>query len=147
MAEPSSATGAVEVLSVTDGDTIRVLFEGRSEPVRYIGIDTPETSGPQHEYAALRHCTRAHAREASELNRRLVGRRVRLRFEGRRRDRYGRLLAYVYSEPDGTLVNAELIRRGFAEANDFGDSHGHEELFDQLTAAARRARTGLWGRC
>src|SRR5687767_12811165 len=81
-----------EVVSVTDGDTIEVLLGGRAEDVRYIGIDTPEVDP-----SIGVECFGA---EASALNRRLVsGRTVRLVFDDELRDRYGRLLAYVYAGP------------------------------------------------
>ncbi len=91
------------VVSVTDGDTIKVrLADGREEKVRYIGINTPEMDQPFGE-------------EAKSANQALVtGREVRLVRDVRERDRYGRLLRYVYV--DGLFVNAELVRIGYAQA-------------------------------
>ncbi len=95
-----------EVLRVIDGDTIEVDFEGRREPVRYIGIDSPEPSDSR---AAVREL----ADRATDANRSLVGgRRVRLEFDVQRRDRYGRLLAYVWV--GDTLVNGALVAAGVA---------------------------------
>ena len=98
------------VVRVVDGDTIEVqLPDGRREKVRYIGINTPgihhPTKGAQPGGA-----------EAREMNRRLVeGKTVDLEFDVQQRDKYGRLLAYVRTK-DGTLVNTELVFRGFAGA-------------------------------
>lgn len=126
------------VVRVTDGDTIRVEVDGRSERVRYIGIDTPETRhsprGPQ-----------PFAEEASEANRRLVaGREVRLVFDVSERDRYGRLLAYVYLR-DGTFVNAKLVEEGYARALTVPPNVRHADDFRALEARARSERRGLWG--
>src|SRR3954469_18143133 len=78
------------VTRVVDGDTVHVALGGRDETVRYIGMDTPESVKPDTPVQCF-------ARKASAENHRLVeGRRVRLRFDAEARDRYGRLLAYVY---------------------------------------------------
>src|SRR5438093_5837945 len=78
------------VVRVVDGDTIYVDLGSRPEKVRYIGIDTPEIGPP------IRRLQPG-GREAAEVNRTLVeGKRVRLELDARERDRYGRLLAYVY---------------------------------------------------
>ncbi len=125
------------VTRVTDGDTIRVEFAGRQERVRYIGIDTPETRhsprGPQ-----------PFGAEASEANRRLVaGRQVRLIFDVDERDRYGRLLAYVYL-PDGTFINAKLVNEGYARVLTVPPNVRHADEFRTLETRARQARRGLW---
>jgi len=126
-----------EVLEVTDGDTIRVLLGGEVERVRYIGIDTPETS--RSPSGAERF-----GEEASAENRRLVeGRTVELAFDIGERDRYGRLLAYVYLR-DGTFVNAELVRNGFATVMTIAPNVRHASLFRELEAEARSAGRGLW---
>ncbi len=76
--------------------------------VRYIGINTPETKHPTKG-------VERYGKEASEANRKLVdGNTVSLKFDVEQRDRYGRLLAYVYLE-DGTLVNAWLLKYDFAQ--------------------------------
>ena len=80
--------GRVE--QVVDGDTIKVHLGGRLETVRYIGVDTPETVHPARGLEP-------YGKEASRFNASLVeGKMVRLEFDVERRDRYGRLLAYVY---------------------------------------------------
>jgi micrococcal nuclease len=126
---------------VVDGDTIHVSLAGRDEAVRYIGMDTPESKKPGTP-------VQCYALAASTANRRLVeGRRVRLRFDVERRDRYGRLLAYVYRRPDGLFVNAELVRRGFARQLTIPPDVAHAALFGRLARAARHAGRGLWARC
>jgi micrococcal nuclease len=122
------------VVAVSDGDTIRVRLDGgRVERVRYIGVDTPETA----------ECFSA---RASAFNARLVDdREVRLERDAEERDRYGRLLAYVYV--GDTFVNAELVRRGYAQPLTVPPNVQHAERFSRLARDARRAGTGLWASC
>jgi micrococcal nuclease len=121
-----------------DGDTLRIGVGGAEETVRLIGVDTPETVDPRRPVERF-------GKEASEFTRRLAeGKRVELREEigGRNRDRYGRLLRYVYLE-DGTLVNAEIIRRGYGHAYvRFPFSKMDEFL--ALQRQAREQGRGLW---
>ena len=125
------------VVRVVDGDTIHVRVNGRVEKVRYIGMNTPE----------LHHPTRREepgGRQAHAANRRLVeGKRVRLDLDVQSRDRYGRLLAYVWI--GDTMVNAELIRLGYAQVMTVPPNVRHQALFLQLQRDAREAGRGLWG--
>jgi micrococcal nuclease len=119
-----------------DGDTV-VLSDGRR--VRYIGVDTPETHHPRKPVEFM-------GREAKNFNRRLVeGQRVRLEFDVDRDDRYHRLLAYVYLA-DGTFVNAELVKQGYAQIMTIPPNVKHADLFLKLQQEAREAKRGLWGR-
>ena len=115
VAEP----GVARVLRVVDGDTVRVrLASGAEEPVRYIGVDTPESVTPDRPVECF-------GARASELNRRLVaGERLRLVSDRERRDRYGRLLAYAYRERDGLFVNAELLPPWLRDAAARGAERG-----------------------
>jgi micrococcal nuclease len=128
------------VVSVADGDTIRVrLASGRVERVRYIGIDTPELA----RYGQPADC---YAERAHAFNERLVGDRdVRLVRDVDERDRYGRLLAYVYAK--GTFVNAELVRRGFAAVLTVPPNVRYATRFRRLARTARREHRGLWASC
>ena len=126
----------VFVQRAVDGDTV-VLSTG--ERIRYIGVDTPELHHP-------RKPVQPYAREAKEFNRKLVeGKKVRLEFDVQRRDRYGRLLAYVFLE-DSTFVNAELLRQGYAQLLTIPPNVKHTDLFVTLQKEAREARRGLWNR-
>src|SRR4030042_1084522 len=94
---------------VIDGDTIAVEKNGKKEKVRLIGVDTPETVHPSKPVEYF-------GKEASEFTRKNVeGKRVNLEYDWQSRDKYGRLLAYVYIE-DGTFLNAEIIRQGYGFA-------------------------------
>ncbi|HEX9878705.1 MAG TPA: thermonuclease family protein [Candidatus Binatia bacterium] len=130
----------VNVVRVIDGDTIAVCcIQGKEEKVRYIGVNTPET---QHPAKGIGY----YGREAATANSRLVeGRAVRLEFDVQQRDRYGRLLAYVYLE-DGTFVNAWLVQEGYAQVMTVPPNVNYQEFFLKLQREAREAGRGLWGR-
>lgn len=137
----SPSASAARVVRVVDGDTILVSAAGRQERVRYIGVDTPETVKP-------RTPVQCFGKRASAFNHRLVdGRDVRLVFDAERRDRYGRLLAYVYRAGDGLFVNAELVRRGYATTLTIAPNVRFADRFRTLAAAARTAGRGLWSAC
>lgn len=122
----------VRVIRVIDGDTIEVSGGQR---VRYIGVDAPEVGGvPQH-----------YGPEATGLNNSLVaGRTVTLRKDVSDVDRFGRLLRFVYA--DGILVNAELVREGYARAKVYPPDTAYADCFAALEQEAMEAKRGLWGR-
>ena len=122
---------------VIDGDTILVRIGDRVETVRYIGVDTPETVHPTRGIEP-------YGLAASAFNRILVeGRQVRIELDMEPRDRYGRLLAYIYT--DSLFVNAELIRQGYAQVMTVPPNVRHVEEFVLLQRKARAAEAGLWG--
>ncbi len=136
-----SADGTGRVLRVVDGDTIQVRIGEVRERVRYIGVDTPETHKPGTP-------VQCYGRAASARNARLVdGERVRLETDAESRDRYGRLLAYVYRVRDGRFINADLVRGGFAEPLTIPPNVRHAETFADLAGEARRHGRGLWRAC
>lgn len=124
------------VVRVVDGDTIHVRIGDRTEKVRYIGVNTPELHHP-------RRGAQPGGREAAELNRQLVaGQRVRLELDVQERDRHGRLLAYVWI--GDLMVNAELVRRGYAQVMTVPPNVRHQQLFREQERDARQAGRGLW---
>jgi micrococcal nuclease len=135
-ADPRPLEGLV--VKVVDGDTIHVRIGERVETVRYIGVNTPE----------VHHPTRGEepgGRAAWEVNRALVAsRHVRLDLDVRARDRYGRLLAYVWV--GGTMINAELVDRGYAQVMTVPPNVRYQQLFLRLQRQAREAGRGLWRR-
>ncbi len=125
-------------MRVVDGDTIHVRIGARVEKVRYIGVNTPE----------VHHPTKGEepgGREAAEVNRRLVeGQAVRLELDVQERDRYGRLLAYVWI--GDLMINAELVRLGYAQVMTIPPNVRYQEVFLKLQREAREAGRGLWRR-
>jgi micrococcal nuclease len=139
--ERAPAGVAATVTRVVDGDTVRVALDGADETVRYIGVDTPESVKPGTPVECF-------AKEASARNAELVdGEEVRLRFDVERRDRYGRLLAYVYRARDGAFVNERLVRDGYARPLTVPPNVRFAERFARLAREARAARRGLWRAC
>lgn len=131
-APTADPTGIVS--AVIDGDTVVVAGVGT---VRYVGIDTPELHHPTKPLQRL-------ARRARDENRKLVfGQRVRIVRDRETRDRYGRLLGYVYV--GDVMVNAVLVRRGLARTLPIAPNTAHAAMFATLERAARQARIGLWG--
>jgi len=119
---------------VVDGDTI--VLDGR-ERVRLIGVDTPERDDRREDVRQL-------ARQATTFTReRVAGRRVRLEYDQTRHDRYGRTLAYVHVE-GGSMLNAEIIRRGYGYAY-VRHPFRYMAEFRAYERAARRSGAGLWG--
>ena len=137
--EPTGPVELATVASVTDGDTIRVILDGQNVPVRYIGIDTPETQNGFEWMGA----------EASAANAALVeGQQVVLEKDVSETDQYGRLLRYVWIEQDAgwLLVNLELLRLGFAQVTTYPpDVKYVDVLFLPAQQEAREAGLGLWG--
>lgn len=127
-----------QVVHVVDGDTIDVQIDGQTYPLRYIGIDAPEVPGTGQPGEWL-------GPEASLANERLVGAQtVYLEVDVSETDPYGRLLRYVFL-PDGALVNAELVRLGYARAHAYPPDLKYQELLEQMEQEARAAGRGLWG--
>jgi len=127
---------AGRVVGIVDGDTIKARIGDRTETVRYIGMNTPELHHPTKGVEPL-------AREATEANRKLVeGQTVRLELDVQERDRYGRLLAYVYF--GDMMVNAELVAQGYAQVMTIPPNVRHQELFLKLQREARLLQLGLW---
>jgi micrococcal nuclease len=136
------ATVSATVERVIDGDTIVARLGRRRERVRYVGMDTPETVKPNTP-------VQCYGPAAHALNARLLAghARVTLRFDQELRDRYGRLLAYVYRARDGLFVNAALVRAGAARTLEIAPNTAHASDFAALQAGARNSGRGLWGAC
>jgi micrococcal nuclease len=137
----TDAFGQAQVVRVIDGDTIAVRVGDHTEHVRYIGVDTPESVKPGTP-------VQCYAKRAAAANAALVaGHRVRLVGDVEHRDRYGRLLAYVYREGDGAFVNALLVRDGYARTLTIAPNVAHAAEFTRLAKTARTAGKGLWRAC
>ena len=126
------------VVRVIDGDTIAVVLEGErgERTVRYLGLDAPEKEGGNTFFAE----------EAFRYNRSLVeGRTIWLEFDEQKEDKYGRLLAYVYLDPEKlSMVNAILLAQGMAYLNVIPPNVKYAEKFRKLQAEAKRSGRGIW---
>jgi micrococcal nuclease len=137
--ETPAPSARAYVVRAVDGDTIEARIGDEVEDVRLIGVDTPETVKP----GAPVECFGPEA--SSFTHRALEGQRVRLVFGVKRRDVYGRLLAYAYV--DRRFFNAELVSRGLARTLEIPPNTLHRALFRRLELKAARAGRGLWGTC
>ena len=125
------------VTRVVDGDTIEVEIGGVEYDVRYIGIDTPETVHPSKPVGCF-------GPEASARNKELVqGKTVGLEKDVSETDRFGRLLRYVWVGEE--MVNAALVRDGYAQSSTYPPDVKHQQMFLDLQRQAREAGRGLWG--
>lgn len=129
---PPANAPATTVERVSDGDTIRLTGLGR---VRLIGVDTPEVFGH----------VECFGRAASDFVKRLLprGTRVRFRLGVDERDRFGRLLAYVWLA-DGRMLNVLLAERGYATPLTIAPNVEYSDLFVDAARRARAAGRGLW---
>lgn len=126
--------GWTRVRRVIDGDTLEV---SGSQRVRLIGVDAPE-------YRPWDGVVEPYGKRAGDyLREHLSGKRVRLVRDSSDRDRYGRLLRYVYTD-DGELVNARLVREGLARAKSYAPDTALQNELWQAQRQAREARKGLW---
>lgn len=133
--------GTYRVTAFHDGDTISVDMQGHEERIRFIGVDTPETQDP-------RKAVQCFGKAASSFTQELIGNNpVRLEADpiNSNRDRYDRLLRYVYL-PDGRLVQAELVKQGYGFAyTAFPFTKSAE--FSAYQREAREQNRGLWSEC
>ena len=126
----------VKVVRVVDGDTIEI--EG-GERVRYIGMDTPETVDP-------RKPVQCFGAEASKKNKELVeGKMVRLEKDVTDRDKYQRLLRYVWLGDE--MINKALVEGGFAHSYTYPPDVKYQAEFVKAEKVARDAKIGLWNSC
>ncbi|MEP0814480.1 MAG: thermonuclease family protein [bacterium] len=130
----------IELSRVVDGDTIEVEFMGAVDKVRYIGIDTPEMhypDGPPDPWAV----------EATKFNEKLLeGRKLTIEFDVDRRDKYGRILGYVWAEDkDGKfMVNAQLVRYGYAVLLTIPPNVKYVDRFKAAQEKAKEEKLNLW---
>lgn len=133
------ATRDVTVVRAIDGDTIVVRDGPRTETVRLLGVDTPETHHPTKPVGCYGPEAAAFTREQ------LTGRRVQLETDVETHDRYGRRLAYVIL--DGERFDDVLLREGFGRLLVIPPNGAHARAMLSEELEARRARRGLWGVC
>lgn len=140
--DPLPGDGQAVVEHVVDGDTVVVDIAGRSETVRLIGVDTPETKHPDRPVECF-------GPEASARLDELLpaGSAVRLERDVEARDRYGRLLAYVYRADDDVLVNLVLAEEGYADTAPFPPNTTRSAELAGAVSEARQRGAGRWSAC
>jgi micrococcal nuclease len=144
----SAAQGVVEnqpglysIDHFIDGDTIAITMNGKTETIRMIGVDTPETHKPNSPVQCYGPAAAAYVKN-------IIGSQsVRLAADPKstNRDRYDRLLRYVYM-PDGRMVETEVIKNGYGFAYTNFPFTKRAEFVD-LQDRANTAAKGLWANC
>ena len=135
---PNSAT----VKLVVDGDTIDIAIGGNTERVRFIGVNTPETKHPTKGVECF-------GPEASAYTEKLLpaGTKLRVERDIEARDKYGRLLLYVYIANSNVFVNLDLVLKGYARPMVFEPNTAHRADFAQAATQAELHNVGLWQAC
>ena len=146
-----SGTESATVKRVVDGDTLKVIYQGQEESVRLIGIDTPESKRNK---KARKDAGRsgkdvdqitAMGKEAAKYMRTIAreGDRLTIEFDVQKRDKYKRLLGYVYLE-NGRMLNEEIIKAGYASPMTIPPNVKYQDRFLKAYREAREAKRGLF---
>ncbi|ARD49611.1 thermonuclease [Sporosarcina sp. P37] len=128
----------VELVKTIDGDTIKIMYEGKEENVRYLLIDTPETNHP-------RLGKQPYGQQAKVRNQELLQKgKLEIEFDiGDKYDKYGRLLAYIYI--DGKSVQEQLLKEGLARvAYVYPPNTRHLDAFEKAEQQAKKSGIGIW---
>lgn len=136
------APDEAEVVYVVDGDTVDLRFGDTTERLRLLGVDTPETVDEKRP-------VQCYGPEASAFTRSLLpaGTKVRVVRDVEARDRFGRLLGYVFRSDDGLFVNRALLDTGHATTLPIDPNTAYRGEFDVARVEAERRKVGLWGAC
>lgn len=127
----------VVVSKVSDGDTFTIIIDNKKYGVRLIGVDTPESVHPNKKKNV------PYGKIASNYTKeRLEGKKVILKKDVQARDKYGRILAFVYI--DGKMYNEELIEEGHAKIMTVPPNVGNTERFKKLQKEAQKLKKGVW---
>ena len=137
---PTQTDTNYQVIRIIDGDTFEILYEDQITSVQLVGVNAPETTAnpnqPPEPYGE---------QATAFLQEFLLDKSIYLRFDISKRDKYDRLLGYVYRASDSIFVNLEIIREGYGRV-DTRYPFKHEEMFMSYESHAKAARKGLWGR-
>ena len=131
-----------KITHVIDGDTVDIDINGRTERVRLIGVDTPETKHPTKPIECF-------GPEASAYLTQLLpkGTSVRIERDVEARDRYGRMLLYLYLGSNDLFINLDLVARGYGTPMSIEPNTFHRNDFVRAAAQAEAANVGLWKAC
>ena len=139
------------VVRVIDGDTLKINYNGQEESVRLIGIDTPESRINKKAERDSKRTRKdiqliiSQGREATNYVKSVVesGDSIEIEFDVQTRDKYGRLLGYVYLS-DGKMLNEEIVRAGYASLMTYPPNVKYQERFLGAYKEARNNNRGLW---
>ena len=127
------------LVSVIDGDTIKIKYNGANENVRFLLVDTPETNHPKLGEQPF-------GQDAKDFTKQLLKGQdtVFLEFDVSYRDKYNRLLAYIYTS-DGKSLQEELLKQGLARvAYIYAPNTKHVDWFEAIQKKAQQQAIGIW---
>ena len=132
----------ITIHKVVDGDTVDIDINGNTERVRLIGVNTPETKHPTKPIECF-------GPEASAYLTQLLpkGTHVRIERDIEARDRYGRMLLYLYRASDNLFINLDLVLRGYGTPMSIEPNIFHRNDFVHAAALAETTNVGLWQAC
>lgn len=150
--QPKSSDKTVTLVRIIDGDTYEVIYNGKKEKVRLIGIDTPESKANKKAYKDSKRSKEdiktivKEGLKAKDFVKSLIKKDdvLKIEFDVRERDQYGRLLAYLYL-PNGKMLNNVIIEEGYAAPLTYPPNVKYVELFRNSYIKARENKKGLWG--
>lgn len=126
-----------KVIRVVDGDTLVIEYNGKDEKVRLIGVDTPESVHPDETRNTV------FGKEVSNYSKnKLEGNEIQIEFDVQERDKYGRLLCYVYI--DGQMYNKLLLKEGLAKVATYPPNIKYVDEFVEIQKQARQDGKGMW---
>ena len=132
--------GPYKVVKVVDGDTLRVMIDGKETKVRFIGVNTPESVHNDESKNT------DEGKQASDwLKELLDGEKVYLEYDVDPEDKYGRTLAYVYLDDGETMVQRLLLEEGLATTTESFDNVKYKDEFKSLMKEAKANKAGFWG--
>ena len=140
--KPNGKSDLGKIADVIDGDTVDIDINGRTERVRLIGVNTPETKHPTKPIECF-------GPEASAYLTQLLpkGTAVRIERDVEARDRYGRMLLYLYLGSNDLFINLDLVARGYGTPMSIEPNTFHRNDFVRAAAQAEAADVGLWKAC
>ena len=151
LASPLHAQQTTTVTRIVDGDTIKVFYLGNEESIRFIGIDTPESRvNKKTEKDAERNNQDIKiiiemGKKATRYVKGLVrpGDLITIELDVQERDRYGRILGYVYLS-NGKMLNEEIVKAGYAMIMTMPPNVKYKDRFLRAYKQARERKRGLW---
>lgn len=147
----AEAYESATITRIVDGDTLKINYKGKEESVRLIGVDTPESKANKKAKKDSARTGRdvetitAMGKASANFMRSLVkpGDVVRVEFDVQARDKYGRLLSYIYL-PNGKMLNEEIVKAGYATIMTYPPNVKYQERFLKAYQEAREGKRGLW---
>lgn len=125
------------VVEIVDGDTIKIDYYGKIEKLRMIGIDTSESVHPN-----KKKNTRQGKTASNFTKQELLNKKIEVEFDVQKRDKYGRLLGYVYV--DGKMYNKTLLEEGYARLATYPPNVRYVDDFKEIQKQAQQNKKGFW---